>query len=278
MILLIDNYDSFVFNLERYFVRLGQAVEVMRNDDLRLAQVLAEAHQGTCKPFACLGVEPSALVLSPGPRRPCDAGYCLEFVQAFSGNLPILGVCLGHQVIYEAFGGQVVRASVPVHGCASPMRLGASRLFTGLPNGDGKTEVAFARYHSLIAQPESLPETLQVTAWSTDGQIMAVEHRLHATYGVQFHPESILSPLGYRVLANFLYIAGLPIPAELPDVDGPTGGVDNDPVAELDTNSMAAVGMLDANEIAIDRLVATERSEAPVGTVPPAYLPSLGSR
>ena len=174
MILLIDNYDSFVFNLQRYLVRLGQTVCVVRNDDPRLGE---------------------------------------------SGKLPILGVCLGHQVIYEAFGGKVVRASVPVHGRASPMRLQASRLFTGLPQGHAATEIQFARYHSLIAQPESLPAELQIIARCEDGHIMAVEHRHHATYGVQFHPESILSPDGYRVLHNFLKIAGLPVADNLPPAD-----------------------------------------------------------
>ncbi len=207
MILLIDNYDSFVFNLQRYFVRLGQAVLVIRNDDVRLANALTKARQGAIEPFASWGAKPAALVLSPGPKRPCEAGYCLEMVQTFSGNLPILGVCLGHQVIYEAFGGLVVRADVPMHGRASPIRLGPSRLFAGLSQGDGEAEVEFARYHSLVAQPASLPQHLLVTARSIDNQIMAVEHRSHATYGVQFHPESILSPRGYRVLANFLHIA-----------------------------------------------------------------------
>lgn len=276
MILLIDNYDSFVFNLQRYFVRLGQTVLVVRNDDVRLASILTEAHQSALNPFMPLRAEPTALVLSPGPKRPCDAGYCHELVQTFSGNLPILGVCLGHQVIYEAFGGQVVRAELPMHGLASPMRLGASRLFAGLPQGDGAPEVEFARYHSLIAQPTSLPQSLQVTAWSTDGQIMAVEHRSHTTYGVQFHPESILSPHGYRVLANFLHIAGLPTPANLPDVDGPT------PVGsraiELGLSSMAAAGMPDANELAADRTRAVDAADTSLRAVPLACLPFLGTR
>ncbi len=276
MVLLIDNYDSFVFNLQRYFVRLGQAVLVMRNDDLRLAHVLTEACHGAFKPFASLGAEPSALVLSPGPKRPTDAGSCLELVQTFSCTMPILGVCLGHQVIYEAFGGQVVRAKMPVHGRASPMRLGTSRLFVGLPQGDGQAEVEFARYHSLIAQPESLPETLQVTAWSSDGQIMAVEHRSHATYGVQFHPESILSPHGYRLLANFLHISGLPTPAELPEVDGPTCSEDR--LEELGTRSMGTVGRIDANQLAGYRIGATDGDNASASDVALACLPALGIR
>ena len=204
MILLIDNYDSFVFNLQRYFVRLGQAVLVVRNDDLRLAHVLTEASYGAFKPFASLGVEPSALVLSPGPKRPTDAGSCLELVQTLSGNLPILGVCLGHQIIYEAFGGQVVRAQVPMHGQASPMRLGTSRLFAGLPQGDGQAKVEFARYHSLIVQ-EPLPPELELTAFTMEGEVMGVRHRdYHSCVGVQFHPESILTEHGKDILRNFL--------------------------------------------------------------------------
>ncbi len=219
MILLIDSYDSFVFNLQRYFVRLGQNVCVVRNDDPRLGDALRQARQQTPHPFAAWPTEPTAIVISPGPKRPRDAGYCLEVVRTLSGRLPMLGVCLGHQVIYEAFGGQVVRASVPMHGCASPMRLEASPLFAGLPQGTGALEVEFARYHSLIAEPQSLPPQLRVIARSVDDQIMAVEHRDHATYGVQFHPESILSPGGYRVLHNFLRIAGLAVADSLPPAD-----------------------------------------------------------
>lgn len=219
MILLIDNYDSFVFNLQRYFVRLGHNVCVVRNDDPRLGEALRQARQQSPNPFADWPTEPTAIVISPGPRRPADAGYCLEAVRIMSGTLPILGVCLGHQVIYEAFGGQVVRSGVPVHGCATPMRLEASRLFADLPQGPSAAEIQFARYHSLIAEPQSLPPQLQIIARSVDGHIMAVEHRQHATYGVQFHPESILSPDGYRVLHNFLKIAGLPVADGLPPAD-----------------------------------------------------------
>lgn len=219
MILLIDNYDSFVFNLKRYFVRLGQNVCVVRNDDSRLGDALRQAQRQVSNPFADWSTQPAAIVISPGPKRPSDAGYCLEAVRTLSGRLPIFGVCLGHQVIYEAFGGQVVRASVPVHGCASPMRLEASQLFAGLPQGDGASAVDFARYHSLIADPQSLPPQLRIIARSVDGHIMAVEHREHATYGVQFHPESILSPDGYRVLHNFLKITGFPVADSLPPAD-----------------------------------------------------------
>lgn len=219
MILLIDNYDSFVFNLQRYFVRLGQNVSVVRNDDPRLGEALRQTRQQSPRAFADWPTEPTAIVISPGPKRPSDAGYCLEAVRTLSGKLPILGVCLGHQVIYEAFGGQVVRSGVPVHGRASPMRLEASRLFAGLPQGHAAADVEFARYHSLVAEPQSLPPQLQIIARSVDGHIMAVEHCDHATYGVQFHPESILSPDGYRVLHNFLKIAGLPVADNLPPAD-----------------------------------------------------------
>lgn len=243
MILLIDNYDSFVYNLQRYFVRLGQDVCVVRNDAPSLGEMLRLVRQQVPNPFAHWSVadslpahrspahrssasssthrapEPTAIVISPGPKRPCDAGYCIEAVRTLSGRLPILGVCLGHQVIYEAFGGLVVRASVPVHGRSSPMRLQTSPLFAGLPQGNGATEVDFARYHSLVAQPQSLPAELRIIAHADDGHVMAVQHRHHATYGVQFHPESILSPAGYRVLHNFLRIAGLPVTDELPPAD-----------------------------------------------------------
>ncbi|MEO8268493.1 MAG: aminodeoxychorismate/anthranilate synthase component II [Aureliella sp.] len=276
MVLLIDNYDSFVFNLERYFVRLGQAVLVVRNDDLRLARALKEAQHGAPKPFLCLGIDPSALVISPGPKRPCDAGYCLELVQTLSGSLPILGICLGHQVIYEAFGGEVVRAKVPMHGRASPIRLGSSRLFSGLLHGGDQSQVEFARYHSLIAQPESLPQSLRVTAWSHDGEIMAVEHRSHDTLGVQFHPESILSPNGYRVLANFLHIAGLSIPAELPDVDCPTG--EGNSILGLDSQATVAAGKLSAQELAFDGPSAVGSADSYRRVVPPASLAFMGTR
>jgi anthranilate synthase component II len=223
MILLIDNYDSFVYNLKRYFVRLGESVMVVRNDDVHLVQLCQS--DGPVEPNGwetsglCLPHTPTAIVLSPGPKRPQDAGCCLDLIRKFSGQLPILGVCLGHQAICEAFGGRVVRALQPMHGRATPIRLQASRLFEGLVTSNPPGLVEFGRYHSLVAESATLPACLRVTAWSTDQQIMAVEHCQHPTFGIQFHPESILSPHGYRVLNNFLAIAGGQTCAELPASD-----------------------------------------------------------
>lgn len=208
MILLIDNYDSFTFNLQRYLIRLGEQVCVIRNDDLRLAEALAGDTRVLTQPWIELPGSPQALVVSPGPKRPSDAGFCLELVRRMSGVLPILGICLGHQIICEALGGAIVRARQPIHGRATPIQLGDSPLFDGLCSRPGQKTVEFARYHSLVAEQASLPNCLRVTARSDDGQIMAVEHRQHATYGIQFHPESILSLQGYRLLQNFLSLAG----------------------------------------------------------------------
>jgi anthranilate synthase/aminodeoxychorismate synthase-like glutamine amidotransferase len=205
LILLIDNYDSFVFNLQRYLVRLGQSVHVERNDSTQLANFLAAD---------CLPDTPDAIVISPGPRAPQNAGLCLDIVRRYSGIVPILGVCLGHQVIYEAFGGHIIRARKPVHGQSCRIALEACPIFDGLDQ-----YAHFARYHSLVADPGYLPESLRVVAWSEDEQIMAVAHEQHATYGIQFHPESVLSLAGYRVLNNFLTIAGLSVCEELPACD-----------------------------------------------------------
>ncbi len=200
MILLVDNYDSFTYNLRRYLVRLGQPVVVTRHDAIDLSQSLVDRFQ--------------AIVLSPGPKTPRDAGASLEIVRRYSGRLPILGVCLGHQVIFEAFGGRIVRARTPVHGRRTCIHLLESRLFAGL-----EEQTSFARYHSLIASSESLPDCLKVTAWSREREIMAIEHRNHATFGVQFHPESVLSFAGYQVLKNFLDVAKLTVPDALPELD-----------------------------------------------------------
>lgn len=205
MILLIDNYDSFVYNLARYLHRLGQCVEVVRNDAAELSLKL---------PTSTFDGGVRAIVLSPGPRRPEDAAGCVQIVQQLSGIVPILGVCLGHQVIYRAFGGRVVRAARVVHGRSTPIRLASSPLFDGLGS-----EQQFARYHSLIAEPRTLPACLRATAWSQDNEIMAVEHRRDPTFGVQFHPESVLSPAGYGLLRNFLRLADLPVPEHLPAED-----------------------------------------------------------
>lgn len=188
MLWLIDNYDSFVHNLGRYLVRLGMEVAVVRNDDPRLVELdLADCH---------------ALVLSPGPGRPEHAGRCMDLVRTFSGRVPILGVCLGHQAICATFGGTIVRARRPLHGKASAVSWCPSPLFEGLPN-----PAEFGRYHSLVADPLTLPGCLQAIAHSPEGEIMAVQHLQHPTYGVQFHPESILSPWGMRLLENFLGVA-----------------------------------------------------------------------
>lgn len=199
MILLIDNYDSFTYNLRRYLRQLGQEVEVVRNDSIRLDEVLNQA---------------KAIIISPGPKAPKEAGECLRITREFSGRIPILGICLGHQVICEAFGGKIIRALQPTHGRSSKMRLAESRLFTGIPD-----ETRFARYHSLVADRECFPETLRITAESCGSEIMAVEHKKHPVFGVQFHPESILSSAGHRLIANFLAVAELPITSTLPPPD-----------------------------------------------------------
>ena len=207
MILLVDNYDSFTFNLRRYLVRLGQSVLVLWNDSPELDKALDE-----CR----------AVILSPGPCGPAQAGRCLEMVSEHSGRLPILGVCLGHQVIFAAFGGKIVRAQQPIHGRGWDIEIKQRPIFSGVPSPS-----RFARYHSLVADAASLPICLEVIAWSLPSglendiqpEIMAIAHKQHATFGVQFHPESILSDLGYQLLANFLDIAGLMRPDDLPSSD-----------------------------------------------------------
>lgn len=190
MLLLIDNYDSFVHNLARYFERLGQPTLVVRNDSIDVGKARA--------------LRPAAIVLSPGPCTPREAGASLELVRELHPEVPMLGVCLGHQVIAEALGGRIVRAPVPVHGQASEIRHDGSRLFQELP-----PTIRVGRYHSLVAEPASLGEPLRPTAWTADGVVMAFEHRQLPVYGVQFHPESILTEYGYEMLANFLRLAGI---------------------------------------------------------------------
>ncbi len=190
MLLLIDNYDSFVYNLARYFERLGQETRVVRNDAIDVAAVRQ--------------MRPGAIVLSPGPCTPREAGASLELVRMLHAESPILGVCLGHQVIAEALGGSVVRAPVPVHGQASRIRHDGSRLFAGMPS-----PLTVGRYHSLVVAPASLPNELRPTAWTEDDVLMAFEHTKLPVFGVQFHPESILTNCGYELLANFLELAGL---------------------------------------------------------------------
>lgn len=187
MILLIDNYDSFVFNVARYLTELGEEVEVARNDALDLNAIERRA--------------PDALVISPGPCSPNEAGISLEAVRALSGRLPILGICLGHQCIGQAFGGRVVRAKEPMHGRASQLRHAGSDVFAGLPS-----PFPAGRYHSLAVELDEGSELIPI-AWSEDGEIMGLAHRTHPTYGVQFHPESVLTPQGYELMGNFLRLA-----------------------------------------------------------------------
>jgi anthranilate synthase component II len=186
MFLLIDNYDSFTYNLWHYLGELGAEVEVRRNDALTVEAALALAPQG--------------IVISPGPSDPDRAGICLDLVRR-AGTIPLLGVCLGHQAIGQAFGGKVVRAPVPMHGKVSAIRHDGSGVFAGLPN-----PFAATRYHSLIVERASLPAALAVTA-ETDGLIMGLAHRERPVHGVQFHPESIASEKGHDLLRNFLTLA-----------------------------------------------------------------------
>lgn len=190
MLLLIDNYDSFVHNLARYFERLGQETVVVRNDVVDIATVRK--------------MRPGAVVLSPGPCTPREAGVSLELVRQMHREMPILGVCLGHQSIAEALGGEVVSAPKPVHGQASRIRHDGSGLFKRVPS-----PLNVGRYHSLVVETTVLPDMLRPTAWTDDGVLMSFEHGRFPVYGVQFHPESILTEHGYDLLANFLELAGL---------------------------------------------------------------------
>ena len=185
MLLLLDNYDSFTYNLYHYLGELGAKVVVRRNDALSAREALA--------------MRPDAIVISPGPCDPDRAGISLELVRAAAAVCPVLGVCLGHQAIAQAFGGRIARAPVVMHGKLSEIEHGARGLFEGLPSPFRAT-----RYHSLIAERDSLPDCLEVTAWTADGLIMGVAHRERPVFGVQFHPESIETEHGHRLLANFL--------------------------------------------------------------------------
>jgi anthranilate synthase component 2 len=185
VILLIDNYDSFTYNLFHYLGQLGADVRVERNDALTADQVLA--------------LRPQGIVLSPGPCTPNEAGICLELIERAKGQMPILGVCLGHQAIGQAYGAKVVRAPEPMHGKVSRMHHTGKSVFRGLNNDFSAT-----RYHSLTIAPDSMPESLEVTATSEDGVIQGVMHKTHPVHGVQFHPESIASENGHALLANFL--------------------------------------------------------------------------
>jgi anthranilate synthase component II len=189
MILLIDNYDSFTFNLYHFLGDVGAQCEVWRNDKLSVADALA--------------MQPEAIVLSPGPCTPTQAGICLDLIEAAAAaTLPLFGVCLGHQAIGQAFGGKVIRAPEPMHGKVSDISHAGTDILGGLPSPFRAT-----RYHSLIVEHDSLPDALVPTAWTDDGLIMAMHHRTLPIYGVQFHPESIASEHGHTILANFLAIA-----------------------------------------------------------------------
>ncbi len=190
MILIVDNYDSFVFNVARYLEELGAAVTTVRNDAIDVAAVEAMA--------------PAAIVVSPGPCSPHEAGASVDIVRRFSGEIPILGVCLGHQVIGAVFGGRVERARLPLHGHATPVTHTGRGLFAGLPS-----PLSVARYHSLIVTPtDEMDRRLTVEAVSAEGEVMALAHREHPTFGVQFHPESVLTEHGHALFRNFLARAG----------------------------------------------------------------------
>jgi anthranilate synthase component II len=190
MILLIDNYDSFTYNLVHYLGELGAVCDVHRNDRITVDDALQ--------------MKPQAIVLSPGPCTPNEAGICLDLIAKAAGRVPLLGVCLGHQAIGQAYGGKVIRAGLPMHGKLSTIRHDNKGLFAGLP---GKVEVT--RYHSLVVERSSLPDCLEVTAETADGVIMGMQHKSDPVHGVQFHPESIASEHGHDMLANFLKLAGL---------------------------------------------------------------------
>jgi anthranilate synthase component II len=185
MLLMIDNYDSFTFNLVQYFAELGEDVRVHRNDEITLAEIEA--------------MKPDRLVLSPGPCSPAEAGICIDSIRHFAGKLPILGVCLGHQSIGAALGGNIVRAQVQMHGKTETITTDQQGVFAGLP-----PQFSVVRYHSLAIERATLPADLVVTATSADGEIMGVRHRTLPIEGVQFHPESILSEHGHAMLRNFL--------------------------------------------------------------------------
>lgn len=187
MLLMIDNYDSFTYNLVQYFAELGEAVEVYRNDQIDVGGILQRA--------------PQRLVVSPGPCSPKEAGVSVEVIRKLAGKLPILGVCLGHQSIGYAYGGKIVRAASLMHGKTSQIHHDGRELFAGLPNPFDAT-----RYHSLVIEKASFPQCLKVTAWTDDGEIMGLRHRELPVWGVQFHPESILTVAGKDLLRNFLHL------------------------------------------------------------------------
>ena len=190
MILVVDNYDSFTWNLVHYLAELGAETRVVRNDDLTAAEAWA--------------LEPEAVLLSPGPCSPNEAGICLDLLATAPEAMPIFGVCLGHQAMGQAFGGEVIRAKALMHGKTSPIEHEGKGVFRGLPSPFTAT-----RYHSLAVKRETLPDVLEVTAWTADGEIMGLSHRTRPMHGVQFHPESIATEHGHDLLANFLDLANV---------------------------------------------------------------------
>ena len=190
MILVIDNYDSFTYNLVHYLNELGAETQVVRNDTLSVAEAL--------------GLKPQGVLLSPGPKTPNEAGICLDLVAKAPADLPIFGVCLGHQTIGQVFGGKVIHAMALMHGKTSLIHHAGKGVFAGLKNPFTAT-----RYHSLSVRREDLPPELEVTAWTQDGEIMGVQHMTRPIHGVQFHPESIATECGHELLANFLDLAGV---------------------------------------------------------------------
>jgi anthranilate synthase component 2 len=189
MLILIDNYDSFTYNLVHYLGELGAESRVIRNDKISAEEVIAQ--------------KPQAIVLSPGPCTPNEAGVCLDLIKKAGATIPLLGVCLGHQAIGQCYGGKVIRAPQPMHGKLSTITNTGKGIFKGLPP---KFEIT--RYHSLIVERATLPECLEITAETADGIIMGLQHKTHPVHGVQFHPESIASEQGHALLANFLTLAG----------------------------------------------------------------------
>jgi anthranilate synthase component 2 len=185
MLLMIDNYDSFTYNLVQYFGELGEDVAVHRNDEISLEQIAA--------------LQPQFIVVSPGPCTPNEAGISVPLIERFAGKIPILGVCLGHQSIGQAFGGKIIHARQVMHGKTSDIQHTGHGVFRTMPNPFCAT-----RYHSLVIERESIPECLEITAWTADGEIMGVRHKTLPVEGVQFHPESILTYRGHDLLANFL--------------------------------------------------------------------------
>ena len=185
MLLVIDNFDSFTYNLVQYFGELGEEVRVYRNDAITLKEIAAMA--------------PTRIVISPGPCAPAQAGISVATIKEFAGRIPLLGVCLGHQSIGEAFGGRIVHARKPMHGKISQVHHAGKGVFKGLPN-----PLTATRYHSLAIERESLPDCLEITAWTDDGEIMGVRHTSFAVEGMQFHPESIMTERGHDLLQNFL--------------------------------------------------------------------------